>query len=593
MRISEKTVSQIYDGDILKIAQYYTDNGMRKAGPDYKGLSPLTTEKTPSFIYTPRKNIWKCFSTGTGGKDPVSLVIACQNLPYREALIKAAEILGVEVEYDSDGENDALIDEIYAVNSRAARFFQRRLTENETAQNYIKVRGYEWENGVLPEYGVGFSGAKDELSRAALFVGFSREILIKAGLSVEKNGELIDEFRNRIMFPYLTSGGRVCGFIGRSIDGSNPKYLNSHASLVFDKSRALFGLRQFYQQKKKVERVWLVEGQFNVTRLATIGEVAIASSGTSFSDGQAKALQKLNTPIVLAFDADRAGFSAAKKAAYNLLIRGVDLRVFVPPPGTEGKDIDDIFRDNPAAEYQTPGYIEHLISLCEGESAELNQRIKDAASAIKCVRDLIVAEIYIKQLHDKTEITKEALRAVKPPVEIDVEAKPLEINSHKKTCEFALIYAVIHGAETPYVDGQNIREHFIYMFTNQSFDCETAEKLRAKICKNEEVKQSDCVVFDDITKLLSIKLFNPPPKISPRWETVGKLPKYDFASDYDRSAKRYFIEYFTKLSAENAQIIKRAEAEGKDYEKALQNQVKLNKLRIELWKIMDKIGGLK
>lgn len=589
MRISEKTVSQLYEGDILKIAQFYTNDGMRKAGPSqWTGLSPLTTEKTPSFTYSPQKNIWKCFSTGTGGNSPVSLVIACEGLHYPDALKKTAEILGVEVEFDNDGENDALIDEIYAVLSRAAKFFQRRLSEVEFAKEYISGRGYEWNDGPIRGYGVGFSGAKDELSRAALSVGFTREILIKAGLSMERNGELIDEFRSRIMFPYLTSGGRVCGFIGRSIDGSNPKYLNSHASLTFDKSRALFGLRQFYTQKKKVERVWLVEGQFNVTRLATIGEIGIASSGTSFSDGQGKQIAKLNTTIVLAFDSDKAGFSAAKKVAYDQLSRGVDLRVFIPPPGSEGKDVDDIFRDNPAAEYQTPNYIEHLISLCDGEGAELTQKVRDAANAISCLKDGLIREGYLLTLHNKTQYAIEALRAVKPPVEIDVEAKPLEINSRKKTCEFALIYAVIHGAETPYADGQNIREHFIYMFGEQSFDWELMETLRTKLCDGELIEKSDYVLTDDLARL-----FTPPGKISPRWEVVRKLPKFDFATEYDRAAKKYFIEYFTKLSAENAQIIKRAEAEGKDYEKALQNQAKLNKLRMELGKIMDKIGGLK
>lgn len=589
MRISQKTVSQIYEGDILKIAQFYTENGMRKAGPSqWTGLSPLTKEKTASFTYSPQKNIWKCFSTGRGGNNPVSLVIACQNLPYREALIKAAEILGVEVEYDNDGENDALIDEIDAVLLRAARFYQRRLSENVPAQNYIIARGYQWNSGVIPEYGVGYSGVKDELSRAASYVGFTREILIKAGLSLEKNGELIDVFRNRIMFPYFTSGGRVCGFIGRSIDGSNPKYLNSHASLTFDKSRALFGLRQFYTQKKKVERVWLVEGQFNVTRLATIGEVAIASSGTSFSDGQGKQIAKLNTPIILAFDSDKAGFSAAKKAAYDQLSRGVDLRVFIPPPGSDGKDIDDIFRDNPAAEYQTPNYIEHLISLCEGEGAELTKKVRDAANAISCLKDGLIRDGYLLSLHTKTQYSLDALRAVKQPVEIDVEAKPLEINSRKKTCEFALIYSVIHGAEMPYVDGQNIHEHFIYMFKEHSFDWELMETLRAKLCDGELIVKSDYTLTDDLARL-----FTPPAKISKRWEVVRSLPKFEFAIEYDRAAKKYFIEYFTKLSAENVQIIKQAEMENKDYEKALQNQVKLNKLRIELGKIMDKIGGLK
>lgn len=591
MRISEKTVSQLKEGDILKIAQFYTNNGMQKEGGGYSGLSPLSDERTPSFKYNPQKNIWKCFSTGKGGNNPVDLVMACESLQahqYPEALKKTAQILGVEVEYEDTGENDKLIDDIYFVLSRAARFFQRRLSEVEFAQNYIKERGYEWNDGPIKDYGVGFSGAKDELSRAALSVGFSREILIKAGLSMERNGELIDEFRNRIMFPYLTAGGRVCGFIGRSIDGSNPKYLNSHASLTFDKSRAFFGLRQFYTQKKKVERVWLVEGQFNVTRVATIGEIGIASSGTSFSDGQGKQIAKLNTPVILAFDSDKAGFSAAKKVAYDQLSRGVDLRVFIPPPGSEGKDVDDIFRDNPSAEYQTPNYIEHLISLCEGEGTELTQKVRDAANAISCLKDGLIREGYLLTLHNKTQYALDALRAVKPPVAIEVEAKPLEINSRKKTCEFALIYSVIHGAETPYVDGQNIREHFIEMFSTQVFDWELMEILRAKLCDGEQIEKSDYTLTDDLARL-----FTPPGKVSPRWEVVRKLPEFDFAAEYDRAAKKYFIELFTKLSIENSQNIKRLDAEGKSYEKELSNQVKLNTLRMELGKIMDKIGGLK
>ena len=471
----------------------------------------------------------------------------------------------------------------------AARFYRARLAENEAAQNYIKARGYEWNSGVIVRYGVGFSGLRDELSRAAIDAGFSRDVLMKAGLSMERGGVLLDEFRNRILFPYLTSGGRVCGFIGRTLDKDEKvKYLNSHASLVFDKSRALFGLRQFYQQKKKIERVWLVEGQFNVTRLATIGEIAIASSGTSFSDGQAKALEKLNTPIVLAFDADKAGFSAAKKAAYNLLMRGVDLLVFVPPPDSDGKDIDDIFRDNPAAEYQTPNYIEHLISLCEGDGTELNQKVKEAASAISCVRDLIVREGYVKALHDKTDFAKEAIRAVKPPdVTIDDE-KPLAIISHKETCEFELIYSVIHAGETSYVDGQTIRANFIGMFSTQVFDAPLMETLRAKICDGEGLEKSDYALTADIARL-----WTPPPKISKSREDIKKLPVFDFVKSYDRAAKRYYIELFNRLSVQNALKIKELEGAGVSYEKELERQKKLNDLRMELGKKMNEIGGLK
>lgn len=315
---------------------------LKRAGSNYQALCPFHGEKTPSFTVSPTKQFYHCFGCGAHGT-AIRFLMEYDRMDFRDAVELLARRVGMEVPksaYDDEAEQ---LGPVYDVLAQAAQRFQqwlRQHPERELAVEYLKSRGLSGE--IAAEYGLGFAPpGRDSLVRALR----DKKLLTTAGLAIDREGDVYDRFRRRVMFPIRDRRGRVIGFGGRVVDTGEPKYLNSPETPVFHKGRELYGLRECLQVNPRPQRLVVVEGYMDVVALAQFGvREAVATLGTATSTTQVERLFH-NTPnVVFCFDGDRAGRQAAWRALESALPAMRDGRqaffLFLP----EGQDPDSLVR---------------------------------------------------------------------------------------------------------------------------------------------------------------------------------------------------------------------------------------------------------
>lgn len=343
---------------------------LRKAGRNFKGLCPFHAEKTPSFIVFPDKGNYHCFGCGATG-DAFTFVMKTQNLDFPEALRLLAEQAGVTLAPTrSETEEDRERARIFEINATAAQFFHHLLLRSEegsVARAYLDKRGLQ--TATIESFQLGYApDSWDALSRYLSEKGYAASDLAAAGLVVEReSGGHYDRFRRRIIFPIRDERGRVCGFGGRALDESTPKYLNSPQTAVFDKGANLYGIDLARQAIRQRDQAIIVEGYVDVIACHQFGsDNVVASLGTALTDRQVAILKRLTKNLVLALDPDAAGDEATlrgldvAKQTYGDrpvpvptgqgLIRferrlDADIRIVRLP---RGKDPDEIVREDPS-----------------------------------------------------------------------------------------------------------------------------------------------------------------------------------------------------------------------------------------------------
>ncbi|MEX0917946.1 MAG: DNA primase [Candidatus Paceibacterota bacterium] len=318
---------------------------LHKAGKNYKGKSPFTNEKTPSFYVSPDRGMYYCFSSSQGG-DIFTFVEKMEGVDFKGALKILAEKAGVElVPEDPKKRNER--DQQYALIDEAAKFYSSYLLKKEEAGRYLKDRGVKpstigaWRIGYAP--GPPEHGWRD-LREHLAHKGFSDAEMQKAGLikSADAGKAPYDVFRDRIMFPICDPSGRIVAFSGRilSKDSDAPKYVNSPETELFDKSSVLFGYDKAKHGIRQYDFSLIVEGQFDVVLAHQAGYTnAVAVSGTALTANHVALLQRLSSRVVLALDADRAGIAAVKRGADVMLARGMDVKVARLQNGEDPADI--------------------------------------------------------------------------------------------------------------------------------------------------------------------------------------------------------------------------------------------------------------
>lgn len=343
------TVQKIKDRlDILDVIAPYVE--LHKAGKSYKGKSPFTNEKTPSFYVSPDRGMYYCFSTNQGG-DMFTFVQVMEGLDFKGALKLLADKAGVELTPISP-ETQSKQDRLYAVLSEATIYFERQLAEKQDALTYLAGRGLKpttisaWQIGFAPGPPQGWRLGRDYLKSQ----GYSDAEMLAAGLikPAEGNKEPYDVFRNRIMFPLFDASGRVVAFSGRTVETGTdiPKYINSPETDLYKKSELLFGYDRARQNIRKFDFVLIVEGQFDVVLCHQAGYTnTVAVSGTALTLLHVRLLERLSKRVVLALDSDRAGVAAMKRAADLMLRRGFDVKV---TKLEGGKDPADLIAKDPA-----------------------------------------------------------------------------------------------------------------------------------------------------------------------------------------------------------------------------------------------------
>lgn len=321
---------------------------LTRAGRYYKGLSPFTREKTPSFFVTPDKGLYHCFSTGKGG-DMFTFVEEMERVDFKGALKMLAEKAGVELERERPGERDER-DETYAALEAATVLFQKALEGKSDARAYLEKRGIHEKT--IAHFRVGYALKEWRALSDALYAqGFSEAALLRAGLIKRPDAgdggsekKPYDRFRGRIMFPIRDASGRVVAFSGRIFedDAVNPqaKYLNSPEGPLFDKSRALYGIEFAKNGIRTLGFSMLVEGQVDLILAHQLGyTAAVATSGTALTESHAEILKRYGQNVLIAYDGDKAGVNATYRAAELLLPKGLNVKAVALPPGVDPADL--------------------------------------------------------------------------------------------------------------------------------------------------------------------------------------------------------------------------------------------------------------
>ena len=353
MFYSEEEIQKLIDNlDIVEVIGEYVN--LKKAGSDYKGLSPFKDEKTPSFTVSPVKNIFKDFSTQIGG-NVISFYMKINDIGFVQAVEELSQKYNIPLKKsgkfqknsqkisDKQAENK----EYFEIMNEAQTFFENNVEKYEEALEYMKNRDFSLED--MKKFKIGFaSSIRDGLFQYLIEKNFSENKIMKLGLAKRnENGEIYDSFRNRIIFPIYNIEGKIVAFGGRIIEKNSnlPKYLNSPDSPIFKKGRELFGIKYQGGNVKKKGFAILMEGYLDVLTAQKNGfENAVASLGTAFTEEQAQLLKKYTDKILIAYDNDEAGRNAVIKAGYILKKYDFDIKCLVLKG--EEKDPDEFLRKN-------------------------------------------------------------------------------------------------------------------------------------------------------------------------------------------------------------------------------------------------------
>jgi len=395
--------------DILEVVSGYLP--LKKAGQNWRGLCPFHSEKTPSFMVNPSKQIFHCFGCGTGG-DVIGFVMKYENLTFGETLRLLAKKAGVrlgEEYYRDSGEKETLKE----IHSEALKFFRENLRGSTVASAYIEARGIRPETA--EEFSLGYAGKGGLLERLK-GKGHKEALILKSGLVSSGQRGLYDTFRERIIFPIFDAHGDAVAFGGRVMGDAMPKYLNSPDTPLFKKGETLYALHRAADELRKKDCAMVVEGYFDAIMCHQAGfKNTVAPLGTALTEGHLKKLARYTHNIVLVFDGDSAGASAAKRSLPILMEQGLSPRILLLP---QGHDPDSLLRAEGAERFQT--LLLEAVSPVEfvlkdsgrplPPSRGKTETVREALSLIALVKDPIMKELLVSELSDRAKIREAVLR---------------------------------------------------------------------------------------------------------------------------------------------------------------------------------------
>ena len=341
--ITQNTIDEIFN--TAKIEEVVGDFVyLKKRGANYTGLCPFHNEKTPSFVVSPAKGIFKCFGCGESG-NAVSFIMKHEQLAYPEALKYLAQKYNIEIEEteqtDEQKQQQSKRESLYLVSQFANQWFQEQLHNTDEGKaiglSYFKERGFTDET--IETFQLGYSpSGKDKLTKAALEKGYQLEYLTETGLTIQKGDYTFDRFHDRVMFPIHNLSGRVVGFGGRVLkkNEKTAKYLNSPESDIYHKSKIVYGI---YFAKKSItqkDNCYLVEGYTDVISLYQKGiQNVVSSSGTSLTEDQIRLIKRYTQNITILYDGDPAGIKASFRGIDMILAEDMNVKVLLFPEGDD------------------------------------------------------------------------------------------------------------------------------------------------------------------------------------------------------------------------------------------------------------------
>ena len=422
--ISKSTIDKVFESSRVEevIGDFVQ---LKKSGSNFKGLSPFSEERTPSFMVSPVKQIWKDFSSGKGGT-AITFLMEHEHFTYPEAIKYLANKYNIEVEETEQTNEQKLesdeMESLYLVSDYANKFFQKTLKKTDEGKSiglsYFKERGFAEDT--INRFQLGY--CKDEwtsFTDQAIKDSYKIEFLEKSGLTIVKEDKKFDRFKGRVIFPILSMSGRVLGFGGRTLktSKSTAKYLNSPESKIYYKSKVLYGLFHAKQEIAKQDNCFLVEGYTDVMRMYERGiRNVVSSSGTALSSDQIRLINRLTNNITVVFDGDSAGINAAFRGIDIILEQGMNVKICNLP---EGEDPDSFAKDKNAEELSSyflensKDFITYKASLliegAKNDPIKKSETIRDMVASISKISDQIKKEIYIKECSSIMDISEEVL----------------------------------------------------------------------------------------------------------------------------------------------------------------------------------------
>ena len=423
--IPKETIDQIFE--TARIEEIVGDFvALKKRGVNYIGNCPFHNEKTPSFTVSPTKGIYKCFGCGKGGNS-INFVMEIEHFNYPEALKFVAKKYNIEIEeqemtseqLERSNEKDSL----FIVSNFANDYFQDMLWNSEEGKSvglsYFKERGFTEE--IIKKFELGYNPkAKDAFSQAALKKAYDKQVLVSSGLSLinESSGQIVDRFKERTMFPIQSYSGRTLGFGGRAFSANaKAKYLNSPETLIYHKSKVLYGLNYAKHAIGKEGLCYIVEGYTDVISMHQNGiENVVSASGTALTLDQIKLINRLAQNVVLLFDGDNAGIKATYKSINMILKEGMNIKIAAFP---EGDDPDSFSKKLSTEDFkrflatEAIDFIDYKIKISELNSISDPTKItnikRDIIESISCIPDSLNRLQYCKTYSKKLDIAEEIL----------------------------------------------------------------------------------------------------------------------------------------------------------------------------------------
>ena len=422
--ISKNTIDKVFEqsrveeviGDFVQL---------KKSGSNYKALSPFSNEKTPSFVVSPVKQIWKDFSSGKGGNS-VAFLMEHEHFTYPEAIKYLARKYNIEIEEtqlnNEEKEKASERESLFIVSEFAKDFFKKNLNESQEGRSiglsYFQERGFSSES--IDNFDLGFSNKEiNFFSKNALKKGYDKIFLEKTGLSIFNDNKIVDRFRGRVIFPIHSMSGRILGFGARILNNEikTAKYLNSPESLIYNKSKVLYGIYYAKQEIAKLDNCYIVEGYTDVIQLHQKGiKNVVSSSGTSLTNDQITLIRRLTSNITMLYDSDKAGVNATSRGVDMILSAGMNVSICTFP---EGQDPDSFSQERGSKEIKdflvqnSKDFIRFKASFLSSQSIQdpilKAKTINEMVTSISIIPDRIKQELYVKHCSKIMDISEEVL----------------------------------------------------------------------------------------------------------------------------------------------------------------------------------------
>lgn len=483
--IDRETVDRIFAAaNIVDVVSDFVT--LKKRGTNYMACCPFHNEKTPSFVVSPAKGLFKCFGCGKGG-NAVTFVMEHENMTYPEALKYVAKKYGIEVQErelspEEEHRNDDR-ESMMVVSSYAAEYFAKALHETPEGQNigiaYFRERGFS--DATMLKFGLGYCPAGgDTFTRQALKEGYKEEFLIGTGLTIKReDGSYYDRFSTRVIFPIHNISGRVIAFGGRTMrtDKKVAKYLNSPESEIYHKSDVLYGIYQAKRAITQQDCCILVEGYTDVISMHQSGvENVVASSGTSLTEGQIRLISRFTKNVTVIYDGDSAGIKASLRGIDMILREGLNVRTVLLP---DGDDPDSFARKHNATELQDflltheedfISFKTHLLlTEAQGDPLKKAALISDIVQSISVIPNEITRSVYIHECAKQMEIDEEVLVR-------EVTLKRVERSAGSEAKGFVRRQHILHGNATT-------NQNFGTSYPKQVIAGSSAEELERELIK--------------------------------------------------------------------------------------------------------------